>query len=352
MEGRGNPTLYLWAASAGVTSTAHYDIGDNLFSVVQASIGKTFVLSPPNQDSLDEYEFFPFGVRHQRQAQRHFDSEDRPLPTSTTTKLQVFRAHLSRGEALWIPSCWIHHPMTTDMSHAHTVSLSILAGSGEQDRLYVLLGKVFENHSKGDMWNINFTNPDNGLPDPAKMATSMLVFIPTVCKFVWDSMAPRREAAETRASTNDDDDDDDDDDVAANEEEQEDADREWMRHRLAYTDGAARLALPWMRPLDTLIRKSFSPRIRDTYHLPSHNANAQEWFRCHELPAHGPEFEDLRVHVRDAALSFAESFVQVFKPNTRLIMLSLALQKLLLLVSEEEGSIADGLRFADQCLLW
>ena len=100
---------------------------------------------------------------------------------------------------------------------------------------------------------------------------------------------------------------------------------------------------PRQRRLAPRVDQLAPPQPRAVHALPPHRR---------ELPAHGPEFEDLRVHVRDAALSFAESFVQVFKPNTRLIMLSLALQKLLLLVSEEEGSIADGLRFADQCLLW
>ena len=320
--------LNMWAGSGGVTSSAHYDLQSNLFSFIRGSRGKTILLSPPTQESLDAYAIFPQNHPSHRQAQRFFGAPNSPI-RKATEQPQVTRADLAPGESLWIPVGWIHHPTTKDSSDGDTVSLSTSFVSDDTDTLMSIL------MDPGLLPSEDFKLPSGSI-DVMRLAASLTVALTTFLKAVWDVEHPET-AGESIA-------------------EPLDADMIWLKHRLSMHNGTVRHALPWMTPIYTVVRLEFSPALRDLYDLPAHDPADQERFACHLIPFFDADFEILRSKSRMSALVFANKYMRAFSPPMRLLSLRIVIQHALQLLTPtipaNQHDMDLGLRYADQCLLW
>lgn len=330
--------LQFTVGSGGVISTAQYDLENSLLAPVRGT--KTVLLSPPGQASINAYELFPAGHPSIRQAQRHFNST-RPLSTATTSELSVFRTSVEIGEALWIPTGWFYHVLTPptqqassstgqgDDSSGSTISFTVRGGANAQSTWESYDDWVL---THGIMRSIDFAGSyDQG--NVFSLAVAMTEYVPTLLKALWDADRGNFNVADTI-------------DEGASEGS---AYAIWRRYRNAQP---TRMRVPWMGPLETVVRLAYSAPVRSRWQLPPHDPQQQEPFPCHDILIDRPDlmrkFDGLRGDVRQDARSAAQYFIRNFKSSIRPHYLHFFLSGVL---SEFDDGLHTGLRFADQCLL-
>ena len=118
-SGAAAPWPQLWAASAGATTQAHYDVADNTF--VQLSGEKEFWLWPPEAHAA--LHLFPDSHPRSRKAQLDPEAPDVRCHPLSATLPPPLRLLLAPGDVLRLPAFWLHHVT----SRTPTVSLNLFA---------------------------------------------------------------------------------------------------------------------------------------------------------------------------------------------------------------------------------
>ena len=118
-RGPSAPWAQLWAASAGATTQAHYDVADNTF--VQLSGEKEFWIWPPEAHAA--LHLFPDSHPRSRKAQLDPEAPDATRHPLSAALPPPVRLLLAPGDVLRLPAFWLHHVQ----SRTPTVSLNLFA---------------------------------------------------------------------------------------------------------------------------------------------------------------------------------------------------------------------------------
>ena len=118
-SGAAAPWAQLWAASAGATTQAHYDVADNTF--VQLSGEKEFWIWPPEVHAA--LHIFPDSHPRSRKAQLDPEAPDTTHHPLSAALPPPVRLLLAPGDVLRLPAFWMHHVT----SRTPTVSLNLFA---------------------------------------------------------------------------------------------------------------------------------------------------------------------------------------------------------------------------------
>lgn len=171
----------LWLGTPGSFSTAHYDNFHNVFVMLGGE--KEFLLSPPTDAPL--FKIFPGTHPLARQARWHFGrrfpkqegaSASPASAAAGPRDARLLAVTLRSGEALFLPSGWIHH--VTALSTAISVALtSNPAEHGEFNRWMVQGHEVLPFISDG--WTAG------------RMIGSLRVFIPALLRDLGFGSDPR-----------------------------------------------------------------------------------------------------------------------------------------------------------------
>jgi hypothetical protein len=127
------PTADLWMSAAGVISTAHFDLYNNCYTMLEG--WKRFLLVPP--EWAHALKPFPNAHAHARQSQLHFgngeDAHNSSSPGSMRNR--TYTADVGPGDTLWIPAGWTHHVIALSPA----LSVSVTTPCPEFDAMRALL---------------------------------------------------------------------------------------------------------------------------------------------------------------------------------------------------------------------
>ena len=377
-----NVATSLWISSSGATSSAHFDLFDNLHCVVRGR--KRVLLSPPSHTSIAAYAPFPGAHPHARQAQNHFNRSAGSLVASPATAVppqyhgddeivnfdsastfQVVVAEVKAGEALFIPAGWFHHvtaveedrddietnvdSCATDISNelqrrqrSTTISLSVTQNVDElmEFNQWILHDKVL-------------SLPKGGHMTMRRLSAALTVYFPVLLKTLWDADHDRTEKyLEGKSRTK-----------ALNGEIDDDPVRMWRAERKKCLERTKQKLdaseqpellfrrcdsskLPWLSPLESLVRLSYSNDVRRQLGYAPHSntiSTGISHLRCPDEPIAA---KDTKWAIRQARAA-AKRFNDKFRPALRRLFFQPFMETLL----SKLGGLANGLDFVDKCVL-
>ena len=162
--GGGGGKVSLWAAAAGVTSSAHFDSFDNTHVLLAGR--KRVLLAPPAATA--RLGVWPSTHPHARQAHRSLAAE----PAAADAASGPVAAHelvLSPGEALFIPAGWVHE--MTAVEPACALSLTSL-------------GLEFHDFNRWATTDrarlVPFMSAGNGRWDASRLAAALAAYVPAL----------------------------------------------------------------------------------------------------------------------------------------------------------------------------
>ena len=123
--GDGDDGVALWAAAAGVSSSAHWDSFDNTHVLLAGR--KHVLLAPPS--AAAHVDAWPSTHPHARQGRVSLAALQAAREAGSLHGLAVREATLSPGEALFVPAGWLHEVRAS----APSLALSLTALSPEFD---------------------------------------------------------------------------------------------------------------------------------------------------------------------------------------------------------------------------
>jgi lysine-specific demethylase 8 len=113
VQGKERPVAYLWLGAGKVNTQLHFDINNNFHALLRGR--KKFILFPPDQAKY----LYPTTLFSPR---RHFSQVRLEAPSDPRfPRLKLakgFRASLSPGDLLFLPSLWWHEVRTLEPSIA------------------------------------------------------------------------------------------------------------------------------------------------------------------------------------------------------------------------------------------